>query len=170
MWLTGLVAPRHVGSSQTRARTRVPCISRQTPNHCATREAQPHGFKYHLFADGSQICSSHSCTMWTGCMPNGYLKFNRCQTELLTHLPHKARSPLASSFQQAPPHPSAHARLKPCNLLTLPGPHPPPATSQSANSVCATFKVNPEFDHFFPWSRSMPSLACTIKKIFYSIF
>ena len=37
--LTGLVAPRHVGSSQTRARTRVPCVGRQTPNHCATREA-----------------------------------------------------------------------------------------------------------------------------------
>ena len=39
LWLTGLVAPRHVGSSQTRARTRVPCIGRQTLNHCATREA-----------------------------------------------------------------------------------------------------------------------------------
>ena len=38
-WLTGPVAPRHVGSSQTRARTPVPCIGRQTPNHCATREA-----------------------------------------------------------------------------------------------------------------------------------
>ena len=38
-WLTGLVAPRHAGSSQTRARTRVPCIGRQTLNHCATREA-----------------------------------------------------------------------------------------------------------------------------------
>ena len=35
----GLVAPRHVGSSQTRAQTRVPCISRQILNHCATREA-----------------------------------------------------------------------------------------------------------------------------------
>ena len=33
------VAPRHVGSSQTRARTRVPRTGRQTPNHCATREA-----------------------------------------------------------------------------------------------------------------------------------
>ena len=31
--------PRHVGSSQTRARTHVPCIGRQIPNHCATREA-----------------------------------------------------------------------------------------------------------------------------------
>ena len=40
MWLTGLVAPQHVGSSQTRARTRVPCISRQTLNYCATREAR----------------------------------------------------------------------------------------------------------------------------------
>ena len=40
LWLTGLVAPWHVGSSQTRARTRVPCIGRQILNHCATREAQ----------------------------------------------------------------------------------------------------------------------------------
>ena len=39
LWLTGPAAPRHVGSSQTRARTRVPCIGRQTPNNCATREA-----------------------------------------------------------------------------------------------------------------------------------
>ena len=39
LWLTGLAAPRHVGSSQTRVRTRVPCISRQILNHCATREA-----------------------------------------------------------------------------------------------------------------------------------
>ena len=39
LWLTGLVAPRHVGSSQARARTRVPCIGRQILNHCATREA-----------------------------------------------------------------------------------------------------------------------------------
>ena len=40
LWLTGLVAPRHVGSSQTRARTHVPCIDRQSLNHCATRGAQ----------------------------------------------------------------------------------------------------------------------------------
>ena len=37
--LTGPAAPRHVGSSQTRAWTHVPCIGRQTLNHCATREA-----------------------------------------------------------------------------------------------------------------------------------
>ena len=38
-WRTGLVAPRHVGSSWTRARTRVSCTGRQILNHCATREA-----------------------------------------------------------------------------------------------------------------------------------
>ena len=46
MWLTGLVAPRHVGSSQTRARTRVPCIGRQILNHCATREAPLYNFYF----------------------------------------------------------------------------------------------------------------------------
>ena len=50
MWLTGPAAPRHVGSSQTRARTRVPCIGRQTLNHCATREAQPPRFKAERWA------------------------------------------------------------------------------------------------------------------------
>ena len=45
LWLTDLVAPRHVGSSQTRARTRVLCISRQILNHCATREAPNFIFK-----------------------------------------------------------------------------------------------------------------------------
>ena len=45
LWLTGPVAPRHAGSSQTRARTRVPRIGRQTLNHCATREAPEHFFR-----------------------------------------------------------------------------------------------------------------------------
>ena len=38
LWRTGLVAPWHVESSQTRARTCVPCIGRWILNHCATRE------------------------------------------------------------------------------------------------------------------------------------
>ena len=33
-----VVAPRHVGSSRARDRTRVPCIGRRILNHCATRE------------------------------------------------------------------------------------------------------------------------------------
>ena len=32
------VAPRHVGSSRTRAQTRVPCIGRRILNHCTTME------------------------------------------------------------------------------------------------------------------------------------
>ena len=33
LWRTGLVAPQHVGSSQTRAQTRVPCLGRGILNH-----------------------------------------------------------------------------------------------------------------------------------------
>ena len=40
LWHVGLVALRHVGSSRTRAQTRVPCIGRQILIHCATREVQ----------------------------------------------------------------------------------------------------------------------------------
>ena len=38
LWRTGLVVPRHVGSSWTRDQTHVPCIGRWVLNHCATRE------------------------------------------------------------------------------------------------------------------------------------
>ena len=38
LWLMGLVTPWHVGSSWTRARTRVPCIGRWILNHWAPRE------------------------------------------------------------------------------------------------------------------------------------
>ena len=38
LWRTGLVTPQHVGSSWTRAQTRVPCIGRWILNHCTTRE------------------------------------------------------------------------------------------------------------------------------------
>ena len=44
LWHTGLVALRHVGSSWTKARTRVPCIVRWILNYCATREAPPTSF------------------------------------------------------------------------------------------------------------------------------
>ena len=50
---TGPAAPRHVGSSQTRARTRVPCIGRRTLNHCATRES------LNMFYN--KMISLHSC-------------------------------------------------------------------------------------------------------------
>ena len=56
MWRTGLVSPRHVGSSRTRARTGVPCIGRWTLNHCGTREAL---FRSALISL-SNILTSHS--------------------------------------------------------------------------------------------------------------
>ena len=46
MWRTGLVAPRHVGSSWTRARIHVPCVGRRILNHCVTREAPIGSFFY----------------------------------------------------------------------------------------------------------------------------
>ena len=39
LWHTGLVAPQHVGSSRTRARTCVPCIGRWILNHYAIRKS-----------------------------------------------------------------------------------------------------------------------------------
>ena len=56
LWRMGLVAPRNVGSSRTRAWTHVPCIGRRILNCCATREAQ-------------HICSwiiveSNNCLCW----------------------------------------------------------------------------------------------------------
>ena len=45
----GLVAPWHVGSSRTRARTHVPCIGRRILTHCATREALFQFLKINLF-------------------------------------------------------------------------------------------------------------------------
>ena len=70
-WLTGPAAPRHAGSSQTRARTRVPCISRQILNHCATREAP------HLVFDRIQVLA--------GCWPETSVSCHMdLSTELLT--------------------------------------------------------------------------------------
>ena len=48
---TGPAALRHMGSSQTRARTRVPCTGRQTLNHCAPGKPTFHDFDvlFHIF-------------------------------------------------------------------------------------------------------------------------
>ena len=51
LWCTGLVALRHVGSSRTRAQTRVPCIGRQILKHRTTREV-PVYFCFYFFALG----------------------------------------------------------------------------------------------------------------------
>ena len=76
LWLTGLVAPRHVGSSQTRAQTRVPCVGRQILNHCATRDAQ---CMYFLVSKlkASMFTSSIQLSMFT--FPEG----NKLRTNIL---------------------------------------------------------------------------------------
>ena len=56
LWYTGLVAPRHVGSSRTRARTRVPCIGRRILNHCTTREVLISFFYMQLSSFPSTTC------------------------------------------------------------------------------------------------------------------
>ena len=38
-WCTGLITLRHVGSPQTRDRTRAPCVGRRILNHWTTRES-----------------------------------------------------------------------------------------------------------------------------------
>ena len=47
-----------LGSSQTRARTRFPCISRQILNHCATREALYFLFDFQNIAEGGTLPNS----------------------------------------------------------------------------------------------------------------
>ena len=68
LWLTGPAAPWHVGSSQTRARTRVPCISRQTLNHCTTREAQFFFKFFFIFGcvESSFLCEGFSLVVASG--------------------------------------------------------------------------------------------------------
>ena len=63
LWPTGPVAPRHVGSSRTRARTRVPCTGRQTLNRCATREAPEF-----VFLNGSAYFCLDVKQWATGCL------------------------------------------------------------------------------------------------------
>ena len=53
----GLAALWHVGSSQTRARTHVPCLGRQILNYCATREVPPST----LLKTYSPFCSTTFC-------------------------------------------------------------------------------------------------------------
>ena len=50
LWCTGLAAPRHLGSSRTRARTRVSCTGRRILNHCATREVPGQSFLKKLYS------------------------------------------------------------------------------------------------------------------------
>ena len=64
----GLVAPRRLGSSRTRARTCVPCIGRRILNHCTAREV-PHWtfFKHVFLGQSTTILRHHIITKWIQC-------------------------------------------------------------------------------------------------------
>ena len=55
LWRRGLVALRHVGSSRTRDRTRVPCIGRRILNHCTTREVSGYLIQQCVHVDPNSI-------------------------------------------------------------------------------------------------------------------
>ena len=67
MWLTGLVALRHVGSSRTRAQIRVPCTCRRILNHCATREVPGRHF---LSLEALWVPEVASVAGWTPSVPD----------------------------------------------------------------------------------------------------
>ena len=72
LWRTGLVAPRHMRSSWTRARTHVPCIGRRILNHCATREVHIYQFLNKQFRSEfgrwqPQTSSTHAHS-WASCL------------------------------------------------------------------------------------------------------
>ena len=80
LWRTGLVAPQHVGSSRTRARTHVPCLGRQILNHCAIREVPNFAFSQYIsttqtLIDPLRIYKSFSLII----LPNRLLKFSSLQ-------------------------------------------------------------------------------------------
>ena len=125
LWLTGPAAPRHVGSSQTRARTRVPCIGRQTLNHCATREAPHHlnvGLYLH-FIEGSVESQAYRASLGS----HRWLDEARIKPDLLL----QASLPCTFSSIQGVTSPS-------CRECKLPRNHqqcqnPQPSNSQAQN-------------------------------------
>ena len=87
LWLTGPAAPQHVGSSQTRARTRVPCIGRQILNPCATREAPP---KFLTLYRPNTLCVCVGCFLWDSSLqpllyPSGLPAFGHLKVLLGHH-------------------------------------------------------------------------------------
>ena len=67
MWYTGLLAPQHVGSFQTRDLTCVPCIGRWILIYCATREV-PYTFYcieiFMVWIFTAWICSHIISEVW----------------------------------------------------------------------------------------------------------
>ena len=102
LWRMGLVAPRHVGSCQTRDRTRVPCTGRRILNHCATREVpmqlffaqQTHFYQYF------QIVGKKLMASWQD--EQSYLIFTRLAFLIWDSLQQCSAKPTSVLFRTAP--------------------------------------------------------------------
>ena len=141
MWLTGPVALRHVGSPQTRDRTRVPCIGRQILNHCATRETLTSGFDSvwpvggngktaedwgrkkgkQDFPDAS-LLSSWLCVPGNGGILGSPLLLGGLSswTPAPTGLPHRVPSPCLLPWRSAKRTSSCCQSLRTSHLLSVP--------------------------------------------------
>ena len=65
LWCAALVAPPHVGSSQTRDGTCIPCIGRWILNHWTTREVQHWVYLNKGFtAEGNEIKAERQKEKW----------------------------------------------------------------------------------------------------------
>ena len=78
LWCTGLVAPQHVGSSQTWDGTHVPCIGRWILNHWTIREVPDLGLNSSVHA---QACPT-LCNL-LDCSPPGASVLRVFQTRIL---------------------------------------------------------------------------------------
>ena len=69
-----------MGSSRTRARTRVPCIGRRILNHCATREVLLIRFLSNSAAHPGMVYSCHieQFTVAAPCLPAFFLQCSLC--------------------------------------------------------------------------------------------
>ena len=90
LWRTGFVAPWHVGSSRTRARTRVPCIDRWILNHCTTREVPCVAYFRSMFL-WKWFCPVYGNQLF---LINKHNLFDRCSWCLHSHSQWSGRSAL----------------------------------------------------------------------------
>ena len=110
----GFVAPRHVGSSQARALTRVPCIGRWILNHCATRKVPGASFGRPCFHCHLPLSAARLvCPAWGHLLVSPFLpvKQNCCVTNknpFVQHLLHEPSFPCLGPYPFFPltPHPS----------------------------------------------------------------
>ena len=82
LWCTGLVTPRHVGSSHTWDGTHVPCIGRWILNHWTIRKVPDLGLNSSVHA---QSCPT-LCNL-LGCSPPGASSFPDRNTGVGCHFP-----------------------------------------------------------------------------------